>query len=154
APERSETSPLAPIGSVGDLARHDTVPSLKQLCFAKLDPAQALREACNEDHIELIKILLCNGADPNSVVDNPDDATGDVPILAYACMIGSMSLVRLLLEKGAVPTYEMLEEAFDREHDSMVALLMGKGVSIDTLAEDGLSLLHSACYFQDPGAVE
>jgi ankyrin repeat protein len=153
-PPLPSSAPLASIGSVRELTEHHEVPSLERLCLANLDLAQALQEACNQNQIELIKILLCNGADPNSLVDNPDADTGDVPILAYACMIGSTSLVRLLLEKGAVPTYEMLEEAFDREHDSIVRLLMSKGVSIDTLQSDGFSLLHFACYHQELKQVE
>jgi ankyrin repeat protein len=147
-------SPLSEIRSATEITAHHAVPSLKQLCLANLNHAQAIRKACLDGHIELIKILLRNGADPISFVAHPEDDTIEIPILAYACMKGSTSLVQLLLEKGAAPEFEMLEEAFDRGHDSIRMLLMSKGVSIDMLGDDGFSLLHLACFHQDVEAVE
>jgi ankyrin repeat protein len=144
-PASSPPSPFAPIGSVRELRAYP-VPPLARLCFARLDLVETLFSACEEDDIQLIKILVHNGADPNCLVPHPENDMKEIPILAYACMKGSKSLVQLLLAKSAVPAYEMLKEAFDRGHDSIVALLMNNGVSIDTLTKEGGSLLHMAVY--------
>jgi hypothetical protein len=103
-PASSPPLPFAP--AVHGLPAHHTVPSLAQLCFATLDAAQELGKACRDGDIELVRILLRN---------------------------------------GAVPTFEMLKEAFTNHHDAIVALLKSKGVSIDTLTEGG-SLLHTTVY--------
>src|SRR5262249_43602527 len=141
-------APLAPIGSVEELTAHH-----------ELSPAEVLYNACLESDIKLIEELVRDGANYSCFVPHPDNADseermGDIPILAYACMIGSTSLVQLLLEKGAEPAYWMLREAFDHGKDSIVALLMSKGVSIDTLTKDGGSLLHMACFYQRAEEVE
>ncbi len=143
-PASSPPSPFAPIGSVRELRAYP-VPPLARLCFARLDLVETLFSACEEDDIQLIEILVHNGADPNCLVPHPENDMKEIPILAYACMKGSESLVQLLLAKGAVPAYEMLKEAFINHHDSIVALLMNNGVSIDTLTEGG-SLLHTTVY--------
>jgi uncharacterized protein len=154
-PPLPSSAPLASIGSVRELTEHHEVPSLKQLSLEELDVGQELRNACRRGDIELIKILVREGADPNSLVENCYENIADpIPILAYGCIKGWTSLVDLLLEKGAAPSYSMLEDAFYRRSDSIIALLKGKGVNIDTLQSDGYSLLHFACYHQELGQVE
>jgi ankyrin repeat protein len=105
--ETSASSPPSPFApAVHGLPAHHAVPSLAKLCFATLDAAQELSKACRDGDIELVRVLLRN---------------------------------------GAVPTFEMLKEAFTNHHDAIVALLKDKDVSIDTLTKDGGSLLHIAC---------
>src|SRR5690242_14450137 len=86
-PPLPSSAPLASIGSVRELTEHHEVPSLKQLSLAELDVGHELRNACRRGDIELIKILVREGADPNSLVENCYENIADpIPILAYGCI--------------------------------------------------------------------
>lgn len=63
--------------------------------------ATALRGAIEKNHVDVIRALLDNGADVNL----SDSTLSLSPPLMYAARIGNMEVVRLLISKGADPTY-------------------------------------------------
>lgn len=70
----------------------------------------ALSEASSQGHIDIVKYLLENGADPNSQSD-----TGRSP-LWRAAFNGHIEVVKILLEAGANPQFRdkvSMESAFD-----------------------------------------
>jgi ankyrin repeat protein len=61
----------------------------------------ALKGAIEKNHVDVIRALIDNGADVNL----SDFTLSLSPPLMYAARIGNMEVVRLLISKGAVPTY-------------------------------------------------
>ena len=68
--------------------------ALQKCCFRGL--FEIFNEENTQNHLEIINLLLENGADLNL----SDDATGSTP-LHQACIRGNLPLVKLLIERGA-----------------------------------------------------
>lgn len=91
-----------------------------------------LRNAAGAGHLELVRLLLEQGADPNQ----PEE--GIAPrghALHMAVCNGHIEVVRLLLEKGAYPNVEIessadtLSAALARKNQPMVELLCAHGAA-------------------------
>lgn len=85
-----------------------------------------LAGACDEGHVETVRVLLAHGADPN--IQGPGK---DFTALWYAAVRhGNIDIVRMLLERGAIP-----------DHDSLPAPLMcGMFAESELLDEEKLAL--------------
>lgn len=98
----------------------------------------ALIQACRRDSVTLIKRLLSSGADAD--VKSED---GRTPI-GEACKIGNLSIVKLLLRKGAsFHGYNVLT-ALRCGHLELTRFLVNRGCDIDFVGARGSTLLGLA----------
>ncbi|KAK5630489.1 hypothetical protein RRF57_006204 [Xylaria bambusicola] len=81
-----------------------------------------MAEACWAGHEDIVDLLLERGADPNYCASN-GHAIADAPLTAAAAS-GHLSIVRKLLDHGAVVSLSPLYKAFMIEHTAMVHLLL------------------------------
>lgn len=116
----------------------------KQTESRKSFKAAPINSAAENGHIEIVKLLLANGADITV-----QDAKGWTP-LNSAAWGGHLEVVKLLLENGAdftVPSNDYwtpLVVAAYHGHLSVVQLLLEKGADIIASTEDGWTPLNSA----------
>jgi ankyrin repeat protein len=104
-----------------------------------------LLTACCNGQIDVIRMLLDNGAD----VDQNDE--GSTPLFA-ACENGHVDAARLLLDKGAdvnrakengsTPLFIACEEG----HVDAARLLLEKGADVNQATENGQTPLYMACW--------
>eukprot|EP00741_Cyanophora_paradoxa_P005605 tig00000912_g5433.t1 len=108
----------------------------------------ALHWACLNDHVELAKFLIENGAevDPRS-----EDAEGQTP-LHWACIKGHIGCVRLLVEAGADVHkvdnrgYIALTHAVQYGETKIAIYLFEQGTNLETTDREGHTALHWAAY--------
>ncbi len=81
----------------------------------------ALSFAAGRDSVEVVKLLLDRGADPNK----KDSFYGATP-LSWAFDKGNVATARLLIDKGAAARPELLEEAIDKGSPELVGLVLEK----------------------------
>ena len=81
----------------------------------------ALSFAADRDNLEIVKLLLDRGADPNK----KDSFYGATP-LSWAFSKGNAAAARLLADHGAAVRADMLEEAVDKDDPELVALVLDK----------------------------
>jgi ankyrin repeat protein len=97
-----------------------------------------LRRACSRGYVEVVKLLLDSGADPNFVAKDKYLGYSNVP-LAVAVGNGSPDLVKILLAYGANPNYVSDDNTFPTALH--VAIFFGKSVELFRLLfEAGASL--------------
>ena len=107
----------------------------------------ALQMVCVEGSLEIAKLLLDRGADPNL------HRTGNTATpLSFAAQFGHFDIVRLLLEKGAEPNHRLYDStvplfhACQKGHPSVAQLLLNSGADANVAqAETGTTALHVAC---------
>lgn len=84
--------------------------------------ATALAYACDKGHTAVVKLLLENGADPNS-----RDTFYQATPITWASMKGHAEIVRLLLDKGAVGKEQVLMGGVQSGKADMVRVVLEKG---------------------------
>lgn len=84
--------------------------------------ATALSFACDRENIELVKLLLERGADPNS----RDTFYGEVP-LGWALSKGNAQIVKLLLDKGATGIERALGQGIQSGNIEIIKVVLEKG---------------------------
>jgi ankyrin repeat protein len=93
--------------------------------------ATALSYSCDKGHVEVVKLLLERGADPNV----KDTFYGATP-MSWAAPKGFVEIVKLLIEKGAKDKAEALNLGIDKGSVSLVKLVLEKGgVAPETLTK-------------------
>ena len=84
--------------------------------------ATALSYACDRGHIEIVRVLLENGADPNA----KDTFYGATPII-WAAQRGHVDVVAVLLEKGAGGADQALMMGVAGDNLDVVKVVLKKG---------------------------
>ena len=114
-----------------------------------------LRNAAGRGHIEVVKLLLERGADPNL----PEEHIAPHGHALYSAVYnGHHDIARLLLEKGAYPSPEVESSAdalciaISRSDEKMVELLCSHGSrsSVDLLAHHGDVRTAAAVFAANP----
>jgi hypothetical protein len=82
----------------------------------------ALSFAAGRDNVEIVKLLLDRGADPNK----KDTFYGATP-MNWAADKGSVAMIRLMIERGGTPGGDLLENAVEKADPEFVALALEKG---------------------------
>jgi len=82
----------------------------------------ALSFAAGRDNLEIVKLLLERGADPNK----KDTFYGATP-MNWAADKGSVAMIRLMIERGGTPGGDLLENAVEKADPEFVALALEKG---------------------------
>jgi Ankyrin repeats (3 copies) len=82
----------------------------------------ALSFAAGRDNVEIVKLLLDRGADPNK----KDTFYGATP-MNWAADKGSVAMIRLMIERGGTPGGDLLENAVEKGDPEFVALALEKG---------------------------
>lgn len=97
-----------------------------------------LIHACEQNQLDVIKLLLDNGANIHIKHEYP---------LYSACRDGYTEIVKLLLDKGAKITnkrrYTVLENAIIHDHYHLVKILIGNGAIIKSY--DIIRIAHDNC---------
>jgi hypothetical protein len=115
-------------------------------------PASALFLAAQEGHIDIVRILLQNGADVNSI----DENTG-VNALLIATQQKRFDIMKLLLEAGAIPTRS--EEQFNLSPLYIscqngflegAKLLLDHGANLHFTYNNGVSVLFIGKWIPSP----
>ena len=96
--------------------------------------ATALASAADRGHLEVVKLLLERGANPNT-----QDTFYKLKPLSWAAQRGHMEIVRLLLDRGATADPELLIGGIYGEQPAIVKLMLektkpGEGALTDALA--------------------
>ena len=117
--------------------------------------------ACREGNIEVVRILLNRGADPNStaMANNTHTHTMSLSLLLNettplieACKNGHIEIVSLLLEKGADP--QKITHVTDNPpiivackngYQDIVLLLLERGANPESYDTNGIPLISIAC---------
>ena len=81
----------------------------------------ALSFAAGRDNLEIVKLLLERGADPNK----KDTFYGASP-MNWAADKGSVAMIRLMIERGGTPGGDLLENAVEKADPELVALALEK----------------------------
>src|SRR5438132_10018994 len=136
--------------STGDLQRVQALLDQDAALANRLSPYVAyyigsgapLKNAAARGHIEIVKLLLERGADPNL----PEEGVAPHGQALYAAVAnGHLEIARLLLERGAYPNPEVessadaLSRAISNSNKEMIDLLCSYGASraVQLLAYDG-----------------
>jgi ankyrin len=111
------------------------------------DGCTLLSLAAQHGHVDIARLLLEKGADPNMHTEN-----GFTP-LHWAADNGKLELVNLLLERGASlndaanqDSFTPLHLAVDQNYVEVSRLLLEKGADPNIAAENGTTPLHWAAY--------
>jgi len=148
---------------LGDLARVKELLAQDRTLANRLDPyvtyypcsGSPLRNAANAGHLEIVKLLLEHGADPN--LPEPGMAPRG-SALYVAAAAGHHEIARLLLERGADPN-AMLESSGDglsratmNKDEKMIELLASYGAAqpVEILAYYGDVRTAAAVFALDP----
>jgi ankyrin repeat protein len=109
------------------------------------NPVTPLVRASRRGHVEIMKVLLEAGADPNKESDCRNSSA-----IADAARMGHLDAVELLLSFGANPNGDLeqgkpaLHQAARVGSESMVALLMNHGADPNRLDSMGWAAMHYA----------
>ncbi|VDI45560.1 Hypothetical predicted protein [Mytilus galloprovincialis] len=116
------------------------------------DAWSALHKACNNGHIEIVKLLIDNGMNVNDTTHN-----GQTPLF-LACQKGHCDIVKLLLgfigqtlnscvDKTIKTKYglSVLHAACSEGHTEVVKLLIDNGMNVNDRTSKGDTSLHLAC---------
>lgn len=104
-------------------------------------------------HIELVKLLLDQGADPNIAANNSFKVTP----LHSACAISNYDIAKILIEKGAnvnakqIQGVTPLHSAAHNGQAKLVKLLLKNGAEINSKMDDGKTPLFMA---EEKGFIE
>lgn len=102
-----------------------------------------LHYACKLGNIEIVQLLLGNGADIN-LINN----SGNRPIY-YACDLGNIELIKYLIEHGAnfndLNIIDNLINAIDNNDIELLKYYIEHGAAIDEEDSNGYSILMYAC---------
>ena len=82
----------------------------------------ALSFAAGRDNVEIVKLLLERGADPNK-----KDTFYGASAMNWAADKGSVPMIRLMIERGGTPGGDLLENAVEKGDPEFVALALEKG---------------------------
>jgi hypothetical protein len=96
--------------------------------------ATALSYACDRGHVEVVKVLLNRGANPN-VTDTFYKATP----LTWAAQKGHTEIVKLLLEKGAQGKDNVLNVAVMQKNAAMAEAVLAMGGLSQTTLNNALA---------------
>jgi ankyrin repeat protein len=78
--------------------------------------------------VQCLRLLIENGADPNSVYTQAD---AELPVLFSACMANNVGIVRVLLERGAKANdNESVHHSAERNHRECLELLLSHGAEL------------------------
>lgn len=108
----------------------------------------ALSEAAWYGHVDMVKLLLDRGCDPD--IGSPDDAYGRA--LHRAAWQGHLDIIKLLLDRGAsLETVDNTREtplffAVKQDRLDAVALLLQRGAKVDARSEGRSTPLHAAAW--------
>ena len=100
-----------------------------------------LYKACENGHIEVVKVLLKHHADPNR---------SSVPPLNIACAKGHLEIAKILIENGAIvnladeDAVSALQEASGGGNAKLVEYLISKDAELDRCNSDYWTPLHIA----------
>ncbi len=95
--------------------------------------ATALSFACDRGNVELVRLLLEKGADPNAT----DSFYGATPIV-WAAQKGNVQIVKMLLEKGATGKEQVVIGSAREGNAEMVKMLLELGNLTDETLGDAL----------------
>src|SRR5215475_13530175 len=84
--------------------------------------ATALSFACDKGQVEVVKLLLERGADPNA----KDTFYGATP-LAWASQHGGIEVARILVEKGATDLDSALDLAVEKKDAALARAVFARG---------------------------
>ena len=100
-------------------------------------------------NIKIVKLLLAAKTNVNAVLMLPTDYLVDDSLLTKASLLGSATLVQLLLEAGADAASKgsALERATSENNLEIVKLLLAKGVE-DTAKSEAISRAINAEHFE------
>eukprot|EP01038_Epipyxis_sp_PR26KG_P008292 gene8292-11222_t len=111
-----------------------------------------LHNSCHKGYTEMVKQLIAEGADLNSL-----DEMGRTP-LYYACGAAHLNIIKLLLFHGASPNVyggdasrtNPLFAAIEEGSSETVLMLIQAEADITVTADNGETLLHYAIQLPDP----
>lgn len=118
-----------------------------------------LRSAAGKGHLEIVKLLLARGADPNL----PEEGIAPRGHALYAAVSGGhLDVARLLLQHGAEPSApvessaDCLSIALSRGDAAMIELLASHGASrsVEILAYYGDVVTAAAVFAADPALAD
>jgi ankyrin repeat protein len=109
-----------------------------------------LSSACSRGHIDIIKSLIENGANTETLNKNNEN------ILSLACKGRHLEVVQYLLTLDNIRTPDFMEQrsiwgqtalsaACSRGHTNIIELLIGNGADITIQYKNGSSVLHRVC---------
>lgn len=153
--------------SIGDLDRVRTLldqnPTLanrvSEYVTYYLGSGAPLKNAAARGHLDVVRLLLERGADPNL----PEEGIAPHGHALYAAVVGKYhEIVRLLLERGAFPNPEVessadaLSRALSNGDQQMVELLCSYGASrgVHLLAYDGDIRTAAAVFAANPALAD
>ena len=129
---------------------------IEELMARKVDPntitprhQRFLEEAIRETNLAVCQKLLEAGANPNAISHHSSNS-----MLQIACQMKSLSIVKLLLNNGANPSYQAPDHStplFSAARSGLPALvgaLHAKGVDMNVLDERGGSVLFSLAHLE------
>ena len=117
---------------------------------------QALHRACALGHLEVVKLLVAEGAK----VDAEDSCPNRLQPIHWASSYGRLEIVTLLVAKGAKADatnkdgWQPLHYACREGHLGVVKLLVARGATVDALTSDGDSPMFWARHRQHTDVVE
>jgi hypothetical protein len=128
--------------ATGAISPHN-VPSLTQLC---LNTYERVTGNPTKKDCAALAIYLGQGMPPDIQVPDPVKEKPKISLLLFASTIGSLHLVKLLVDKKQVPDFQCLERALVVNQDPAVFKFISKHTDINTTKPStGSTLLQFEC---------